>query len=146
MNCPQRPVTWAVSTAALACSWGAALGSCQLASPPSSLEVEVAHLRQRSRRPWALVWELAVIWEKKSRCSQSLEAITVLAHKPELIFEGGNQVQWVDLDCLKGAGFLLIDVADILLKLAKLVPWCSSSSKLMLLQFHYSTLQAATVS
>lgn len=69
-----------------------------------------------------------------------------LGTPPELIFEGENQVQCVDLDCLKGAVFLLNDVGDILLKLEKLVPWCSSSSKLMLLQFHYSTHQAATVS
>lgn len=65
---------------------------------------------------------------------------------PKLIFEGENQVQHVSLVCLKGAVFLLNDVTDILLKLIKRMPQCSSSSELVLLQFHYSTHQAAMVS
>lgn len=96
----------------------------------------------------ALLWELAIVWENWDKIPMWTRSKSnyCLGMLPELIFEGENQVQHVSLDGLKGAVFLLNDVTDILLKLVKLVPQCSSSSKLMLLQFHYSTHQAAVVS
>lgn len=96
----------------------------------------------------ALLRELAIVWENWDKIPTWTRSKSnyCLGTLPELIFEGENQVQRVSLDGLKGAVFLLNDVTDILLKLVKLVPQCSSSSKLMLLQFHYSTHQAAVVS
>lgn len=110
------------------------------------LKVEVVRQCQLSSWPWGFVLGAGHQLGDKILTWTRSKSNYCLGTLPELIFEGENQIQCVDLDCLKGAVFLLNDVTDILLKLAKLVPQRSSSSKLMLLQFHYSTHQAATVS
>ena len=121
---------------------------CKPAQLLALLSVDIVHVCQQSSWPWGFIWELAVIRENWSKIPMWMRSKSnyCLGTLPRLIFEGENQVQHVSLGSLKGAVFLLNDVTGILLKLIKLVPQCSSSSELVLLQFHYSTHQAAMVS
>jgi len=86
------------------------------------LEVEVVPPCQLSSWPWGLVLGAGHQLGDKIPTWTRSKSDYCLGTLPELIFEGENQVQCVDLDCMKGAGFPLDDGKDILLKLAKLCP------------------------